>query len=547
MKRLAVSYIRFSSKPQEKGLSLSRQIDGTEKLCLEEGLRHLDPSLRFEDLATSGYSGIHRLKGAFGDFLALIRDPKGQQRVPPGSVFVCENIDRFGREKPRLALAAWLEILNYGMWIATVSPKRIFTPDASEWELMEALVEMSRAHKESERKSNLLKSTWESKRRSAAEGKKAAKYHDSLTYAVPAWIDPQTRKLIPERAEVVRRIVRLALAGRGAIGIIKTLNSEKVPTFTRGKRKAAQGWYERYVNNILKSKALYGAFQPHTKGKKEAGEPIENYFEPIITLQEHYRIQEGLQGRYRTRGRQGKHIANLFTGCLFDAATNSPFLIVSKSSRKINHRRLVSRAARFGNEKEKTFPAHAFEQGFLLWWKELDMNTLFSQPPNSAESKIAALEGKKGELQKRIDALTSKLETDEDFTAGFELLKKWSDQVADINKQLGQLRVEAAMETTNPTLDTLALIEELETSKGDLTSIRTALKNKIRQTVDRIMVLVLDNPPIQAATQSFWGGCFGRIAVSQVVFKNGQQRAFVVGWKQGRVTNGAHRPQAVFH
>ena len=63
---------------------------------------------------------------------------------------------------------------------------------------------------------------------------------------------------IPEKVEVVKRIVKLSIEGTGDAAIAKILNREKVATLT-GKGT----WHGSSINsNILRNRVLIGEFQP---------------------------------------------------------------------------------------------------------------------------------------------------------------------------------------------------------------------------------------------------------------------------------------------
>jgi DNA invertase Pin-like site-specific DNA recombinase len=77
--------------------------------------------------------------------------------------------------------------------------------------LLVALVRMSTAHAESQQKSERVREAWQAKKRRAAEHKEA------LTRHGVAWCEVRERQyvLIPERAEIIRRIYKERPAGWG--------------------------------------------------------------------------------------------------------------------------------------------------------------------------------------------------------------------------------------------------------------------------------------------------------------------------------------------
>lgn len=112
-KRLAVSYIRFSSGAQAKGDSERRQSEMLAR-WLEQ---HKDYELldtKFKDLGRSGWSGEH-LEHGFGQLLAAI----DAEVIPAGSMVLVEAIDRVGRLAPMEMLPLISRIVNAGVSTST--------------------------------------------------------------------------------------------------------------------------------------------------------------------------------------------------------------------------------------------------------------------------------------------------------------------------------------------------------------------------------------------------------------------------------------------
>jgi DNA invertase Pin-like site-specific DNA recombinase len=62
-KKLAISYIRFSTVAQREGDSTRRQTEATEAYCKKHGLTLTD-EYRLKDLGKSAYTGVNRATGA---------------------------------------------------------------------------------------------------------------------------------------------------------------------------------------------------------------------------------------------------------------------------------------------------------------------------------------------------------------------------------------------------------------------------------------------------------------------------------------------------
>src|SRR5712691_3139965 len=146
----AYSYVRFSTPEQLKGDSLRRQVDGTAAWCERNGIP-LDTSLTLRDLGVSAFRGAHRDdKHCLAQFLRAVN----QGKVPKGSYLVIENLDRLSREEERAALRLWMDILDAGVSIVQLTPETVFRYEKSDLtDIIRAIIELSRGHSESARKS----------------------------------------------------------------------------------------------------------------------------------------------------------------------------------------------------------------------------------------------------------------------------------------------------------------------------------------------------------------------------------------------------------
>ncbi len=115
VKPKAYSYVRFSTPEQEKGDSLRRQIQNSEKWATEHGYE-LDDTIKIEDRGLSAHKGDHRKKGNLGKFLDLVTGGK----IAPGSVLIVESLDRLSREEVLEALTQFLNIIRAGIHLVTL-------------------------------------------------------------------------------------------------------------------------------------------------------------------------------------------------------------------------------------------------------------------------------------------------------------------------------------------------------------------------------------------------------------------------------------------
>ena len=80
---------------------------------------------------------------------------------------------------------------------------------------------------------------------------------------------------------------------------------EKHPPFGDSGR-----WRDSYVLQILSNRAAFGEFQPQMREegnrRVDCGEPIKNYFPPVISEELFFQVQAGMKARFRVTGQAGR-------------------------------------------------------------------------------------------------------------------------------------------------------------------------------------------------------------------------------------------------
>src|SRR4051794_14019303 len=183
-------------------------------LAEEYALRHaleLDRELTFRDLGVSAFRGKNAETGRLGDFLQAVDNGL----VPAGAYLLVESLDRISRQAARKAFRVLEDIVERGVTVVTLNDGRAFDADALDNDPMAmllALLTFIRANEESATKAKRVRAAWHGKRLKAAAGV-------GMTARCPAWLrlDSATKRYepIPERAEVVARIFRMASEGDG--------------------------------------------------------------------------------------------------------------------------------------------------------------------------------------------------------------------------------------------------------------------------------------------------------------------------------------------
>ncbi len=361
----AYSYMRFSTPEQAKGDSKRRQIQQAEEYAAANGLE-LDDRLTYRDFGVSAFRGANLAIGKLGEFMEAIR--RGE--VERGSFLLVESLDRISRDSILEAQNIFTQIITAGITIVTLADRRAYSAEAvrgNPFLLIEAIVILIRANDESETKSKRLKEAWHGKRLKIAER--------ALTSKAPAWLEFDKLnnhfRVIPERADIVKRIFKEHLAGKGCPIIAKELRDEGIPTWGQGGRTASI-WRETYIRKILKSPAVIGTLVPHkmdhSEGRKRIPlEEVERYYPAVITQEEFLRVQELRLGN----NMKGRKISNELTN-IFSLVANCPecgakLIHQNKGTRgQVNPwRYLVCDNARHGQGcKYKAIPYQRLEEVF---------------------------------------------------------------------------------------------------------------------------------------------------------------------------------------
>jgi len=135
----------------------------------------------------------------------------------------------------------------------------------------------------------------------------------------PSWLKISDDRLsfvyVPERAEIVRKIFDLSIAGLGSYTIAKQLTRQGVVPFTPSNR-----WEHTTIDNMLRNRAVLGEFQPKSfvggndKGVP-IGDPVSDYYPRIIDENTFDAAQAARRQNLASgRGRKGNSLANLFNG-----------------------------------------------------------------------------------------------------------------------------------------------------------------------------------------------------------------------------------------
>lgn len=307
----AYSYIRYSDPSQADGQSYARQSRDTRAYCKANGLELAEEAeYQFLDEGISAYSGkLRDDKTDLSRFLGYVQDGT----IAKGSVLIVESLDRLSREHVRSALPRFMDLLNNGISIHTLQNKKTYTEGYDDMDLFQSILEMSRSHRESLYKSERVTDAWRSKQDLArSKGIPLGKTR-------PAWLDlvldatgkPIGFKVNKGRVATIEKIFQYTLDGYGRNIVARMLNTEGIKAFK------VENWGASSVNKILTNEAVLGVYQPSMLvGKKRVprGEPIPNYYPPVISKDLFDQAKAAVSGRDRAKAKKQSLRFNLWQG-----------------------------------------------------------------------------------------------------------------------------------------------------------------------------------------------------------------------------------------
>jgi hypothetical protein len=252
-----------------------------------------------------------------------------------------------------------------------------FDQNSSALDLLQAILHMDNAHRESVRKSDLGKLEWGKRFARAREHK----HH--IGKRVSNWLtlgDDGVYRL-NEKASTVQKIFELCLEGHGSTVIAQKLNANDCETFNKGKR-----WGTTAVLTILQNRAAIGEFAP-----KDGGDPIPNYFESVVDKDTFDAAQATI--RARKTGKVTKQAAdfNVWSKLVFCGACGSSMHIIRRTS----FRYLMCANRRYGTcEGSKNVRLDESEDIFMAVLLEMDAMGLVKPDPDKTARDLATVEGR---------------------------------------------------------------------------------------------------------------------------------------------------------
>jgi DNA invertase Pin-like site-specific DNA recombinase len=300
----AVSYVRFSSKKQMKGNSLTRQTEKAQQWIASRPDLNLvlDNSVTFHDLGVSAFRGKNAKEGELSEFLEAVKSGL----IERGTYLLVEHLDRVSRLPFRKAARVLEDICDMDINVVTLNDNTIYTKDSDLPDYIRAALAFETANRESVRKSELSADNWRKLRKKAATGVVMSSNNVS-------WLDVIGEKpnrqfaINEEKASIVKMIVAMFLSGKGCQAIATALNVSGVPSLRNGKQ-----WEPRSIHSLLSNPALCGVYSMGDKAIAAKEEPIPNYYPALISTEKFNEISLMLnRGNVKSRDPVANPVAGI--------------------------------------------------------------------------------------------------------------------------------------------------------------------------------------------------------------------------------------------
>jgi DNA invertase Pin-like site-specific DNA recombinase len=465
------SYIRWSSDKQTKGDSLRRQTKLATEYCLKHNLTLEDVS--FTDIGISAYKGDNIAVGALGAFLTAI----DEKRIETPCILLVEALDRITRTEVDVALELFLSIVRRGVTLITLQNEQVFSSETIKKDrgisLIIVISHLIQGHEDSAKRGDRVKEAWDKKRIKQTKGVIA-------TAKGPSWCvlsDDRSHWTVDKtKADTVKRIYELALAGNGSLKITIILNSEKVPCVGY----KAKTWSAGNVGGLLRQEAVFGRF------KQVTGElVIDDYYPVIVSKADFDAVQAGIRGR----GGKGGHlqgVSNLFSGMSYCAYCGGRMKFTMSGIGHLRRPYLACLTRQVGRDCDATFmPYLPLEKAILdrLINKQARDLTPWRMIETS-EKNIATIEQQLVIKHDEMERLMKVIMKVPDLDIAIEQLKATKNELARLETELQKARITPI---TEQELEQSTELFRLLTTTNDA-ELRLKVQTALRRQVKKIEV-----------------------------------------------------------
>lgn len=292
-------YGRFSSKPQERGDSKRRQIEGARAYAAREGIEIIEEP--YFDEAVSGKAGANLEK----EFGRLLREAK------PGEAVLVEALDRIGRQNPFKLGKLISDLVERDITVIAWQENKIVNQDTIDdlGTQFSVFTGAAVGHADNVRKMKRLKEATDNAIVLAEKGIQSGilvKYLPQCYTWNPA---KRVIEINEAKADLIRRIFDMFNSGMGKTTICQTLNQEGVPTLYKSTSKTQsyqKSWLETSIKAFLQNESYAGVL--HLQGHRITCIPA------VISKQTFDKTQLLIQRNTYRRGKTSGRANNLFNG-----------------------------------------------------------------------------------------------------------------------------------------------------------------------------------------------------------------------------------------
>lgn len=491
-----ISYTRFSSRKQAKGLSYVRQIEAAREWCAENGYT-LDESDQFADLGVSAYSGANAETGALAELQRMLASGE----IERGTILIVEALDRLTRQSLNKAITLLMNLATGGLTVVTLSDRRVWNEESMNdlGSFLMSVVTLYRGHQESEYKSKRLRKTFKKHRENGSQ---------QAFGSAPGWLYRESKdkpwQVDEEKAEVVRRVFELAAAGLGSKAISKKANDEGWPVPTRLNMTDGR-WHGQMPGQLLRNRAVLGEHQhrihTHEAHAKHwqgvlAGAPIPDYYPRIVSDELWSRARASIRSRAIAK-RRATHYYNVFSGMMFCGECGAP---MHRKNEKNGYSRAQIHCSDkvAGKTKCRTMAGVCCDAHILTAIYEHCVRELGGAENDTMAADIAGVEAEIAEKLDRVVSLADVIsKTKGQVQARFiDESVALSDSVEELQEKLEDMREEQAELSTGSVFDDTFVAEAMkymylpddDTAKEK----RAELYLKLSRVVDTIWIWAYD-------------------------------------------------------
>lgn len=466
-------YTRISKTSQQEGSGIDEQLSRIESYIKSKPEQFHDEPQHWQDIGLSAFKNKNIIDGQLAEFIQQVEEGS----IGEGHALVIYSLDRLSRR------SSWDEdtiqkLVKAGVDIHDVSTPVVLKHDDPFSKIIMELI-VQRGNNESKIKSERSTSGWAKRLKDTIENGKV------FTKQLPRWLAADENNnyiVIPEQAEIIKRIFREYTNGMSSTMIARRLNDEGLKSFSGSK------WWHNTITNLIKDERLRGYFIRTVDSTKIPDIYPEIIDGELFTIAN--RILQvnsvGIKGRPRENNKT-REIKNIITGFVLCGKCGSK-VTTSKNPRGVSY---VKCRGRRNDEifcGQKSIKLIELERLVINYTKQLDMSKIFSYKEAdtsleaSLQSELQSLEADEKACHENIEQRKKEKKT---FLPLANALIDIQDRIEEIQNKLLELNVSDPLVN----IKQFNLDDLMDASKIEL---RMSLRKYLTQVVDRITFRSID-------------------------------------------------------